>query len=463
MHRVDPNEKVDKDLEDWDNDALIDIYRSTHTEPSPTELPNREDTHFRSGNRLTAKDIYRATVGLFEDPSFSLVRVISKEADEVLPIWDTELARIYKRNSDNKLYVLYYPGKDNEKPYKLEDKTESLNAIFKRVNREIIANKICDKDELKAAKKLLLVGESNTYKSFSVAHWIKADLTNGVLTTEDSMNRNYDESGIRALCPDAVVNVIKRGWQMLWNKWKCGFFVIEAMRRDIYEMPTRRDLDITSKTTEEHFKLYLKGHTAIANKSADLTIISKKSGVEEVLHRMQAVNGYLKKRAKETSGFLSFFSNYSGKDYYSRRESWKKILEGMHQWVAGKETQENLVNYIKRVATRYKKQCSYRSDYHDQLRELANTLDAFDISTLDKKLKIKFKERIVAHAKMYNQMNRYAEATSKYLESSAHGATLKTARASYETHYQLLKKSDKKDFMSTEEEYFSERRNILRY
>jgi len=92
-----------------------------------------------------------------------------------------------------------------------------------------------------------------------------------------------------------------------------------------------------------------------------------------LLQRVEAVDGYLRRRAIETRrGACSFFG-YSFNDYNKRRTSWIKILDAMQKPGA---TPQGIAALIRGEAVKFSKLSPFsRNNYHDALITLAKHLE----------------------------------------------------------------------------------------
>jgi hypothetical protein len=220
---------------------------------APESIYQFEPTSFAMETRLNPNKVYYSAVGIFEANDFSLrYRFMGKGLND----GEAERGRVYQKHSPNgRLYILYYPGKDNNHPYHLNDTTEPLNTIVNAFDEKILTE--FGKSALEHAKKIFIVGESNTYLGFSVEHYIKASSINNILTTEDSIDRDYDESYITNLIPHTKRNAIKHGWQnMITDHWSCGHYVINAIERDIIGKPAPPAFSIDEDILKKHSEYY---------------------------------------------------------------------------------------------------------------------------------------------------------------------------------------------------------------
>lgn len=213
-------------------------------------------TAFHRKERLSPDDIYYSEIGMVENGGFELVGIIKNPGryQAIQP----EFGRVYRKFPGGRLYILYHPGKDNDTPALPGDLVEPLKNIRSHVDA-IVKDNFGD-SEFKRAKKLYAICENNTYLGVEIAHYVKADEDRGVLTIDDSINRNYDISNIASQFPGKQVRLIKRGWQnMLLDKWTCGHFTLEALRREIMSEPDPQKLEINEEILRRHFADYKKG------------------------------------------------------------------------------------------------------------------------------------------------------------------------------------------------------------
>lgn len=184
---------------------------------------------FKPGNdhALQPMDVYFSAVSIFEKHNFEcLGSYIGTNSDGFSP---KEKGRVYQKYPGGRLYILYYPGKDNPKLPALDQPLKDI-----RNEADTVVEEKFGEIALKKAKKIFITSESNRYLGFSVAHYIYANYADNTLTTEDSIDRDYDESYLTNLFPNAKRIAIKNGWQnMLFDHWTCGHHVLEAIERDI--------------------------------------------------------------------------------------------------------------------------------------------------------------------------------------------------------------------------------------
>ncbi|MBX3709306.1 MAG: hypothetical protein KIT56_02760 [Gammaproteobacteria bacterium] len=205
------------------------------------------------GKQLTPKEVYCGAIGAFIDARYELKQII------INPSTGDEKARVYEK--DGKSFILYYPGKDNDKPETISNPTTPLKSIIQEADKQL--KTLYSIETLKKAQKLFIVAESNRHLGVKVKHFIKADLYQDILTTEDSIDRNYDETYITDAIPHQKRLPIKSGWQKLSDSWQCGHFVIAALSRDIKGEKTPRKFQITSDIVQEHSRLISLGASSV--------------------------------------------------------------------------------------------------------------------------------------------------------------------------------------------------------
>lgn len=219
----------------------------------------QHNVNFIAGNPLATSQVYYSAIGVLTDNQFTLRSVIQNG--------DTgqEAARVYQKSpyDNTQLYILYYPGKDNDFPISIEKTTTPLRSIVETADEQLA--KEFNESELAKAKKLFIIAESNTYLGFEVTHYIKGECTglhNGksTLITEDSIDRDYDESYITNLIPHTTRTAIKRGTQnMIFDHWSCGHHVIQAIKRMITGQNIPSNFAITETILKENSAYYKKG------------------------------------------------------------------------------------------------------------------------------------------------------------------------------------------------------------
>jgi hypothetical protein len=167
------------------------------------------------------------------------------------------------------LYILYYPGKDNDQPISLTSRVLPLSVIMNAANPDLQMQ--YTQKELADAKKIFVVAESNKYFLVQVQHYIKADVTHGVLTTDDSIDRDYDESYLDKHIAHDQRFAIKRGWQnMVLDHWSCGHHALDRIRTDILGLVTPEEFEVNSAIIKQHFEYYLLGSASFNNKKHKL-------------------------------------------------------------------------------------------------------------------------------------------------------------------------------------------------
>lgn len=206
---------------------------------------------FKMDTQLKPSEVYCAAIGMFEANRYELVEII--EESEAYPGNISERARVYQHPKTLDLHVLYFPGKDNDEPNTAKDTTTSLRTIRKEV-----ASK--SRVDLSKAIHSMVVCESNRFYGVKVDHYIYAFTQDGTLTTDDSINRDYDESYIDALCQHDKRVKKKRGWQrMLFDDWQCGHFALQALHRKITGAHEPKRLKIDELVIGSHDEYYNTG------------------------------------------------------------------------------------------------------------------------------------------------------------------------------------------------------------
>lgn len=175
---------------------------------SGSRFPNKE--------QLTPRQVYAAIVGICELNHFNLKQVMHSGPDEI--------ARVYEHAGQ--VYLIYYPGTDSQK---LAQTPKPLAVIVEEANMQLDPE-----HDPKSMNRLFVLAESNQVK-----HYIQGMLIPGqngvVLTTDDSISRQYDESYIDRMFAGEFTarQRFQRGWQkpMRGQVWQCGHYVIAAMER----------------------------------------------------------------------------------------------------------------------------------------------------------------------------------------------------------------------------------------
>lgn len=234
-----------------------------------------------------------------------------------------------------------------------------------------------------------------------------------------------------------------------------------------------QSLDITHFYNTQELKAFSQNALAQPHKPLNLPNVNLFESIREI-------NQYMKNRAGETSGFLSFFADsYSGKDYYLRRDNWTKILDKLNEYAAKQPaTQQDLDDLTNFIDTQsndkhIKKDTFFsRNNYSALLQKLKTTLEA----NLNTPIQPDLKNKISNYKNLYAQMKRNEDVTALYQQkysiiddytSNQNHTVLRDQvaheRALYDLQYKLLDEGDKKDFMDMKEEFDSEYNNIRHY
>lgn len=234
------------------------------TPPIPTGTPVIE-SRFKRESRLQPDDVYYAACGIFNEHQFTCIDAITGDG------YPKELAKIYRRSDDGMLYIMYYPGKDNHHPTTLENLAQPLDHIMQKAN-DAIAKKYGTL-ALNNAKKIFVLAESNTYFGVSIRHYIKGDLTDGTLTTVDSINRSYDESYVTQSkhLTHTKRKTVKTGYQnMILDNWTCGYHSLEAIERDIMGQAAPKEFKVTDDVITKHDRYYKSGFNTVVVSTSSL-------------------------------------------------------------------------------------------------------------------------------------------------------------------------------------------------
>lgn len=235
----------------------------------------RNSGNFLFGKQLQPADVYCATIGVFLQNSYNLIRIFVEGQENQ--------AAIFKNPQNNELLILYYPGKDNDNEISSKNRTKPLGNIIKAVNKKLIDSELIERD-IEQAHHYFIVCESNVYFGIiPVHHFIKACVKNGKLTIEDSKDRSYDLSYIKKNITHCSEAVIKRGWQEQTDTWQCGHYVIAAIARDIIPQDKQSGIEkliIDESIINEHLQFFQRGLEKLIkneqknNQSTDTNLIA---------------------------------------------------------------------------------------------------------------------------------------------------------------------------------------------
>jgi hypothetical protein len=427
----------------------------SNSEADPFTIP--VSAPFKLGQRLNPEQVYFSNVGMLQAYSFELCGIVKNDDKASSPIVP-ELARIYKIPDNEKYYILYYPGKDNRKPFAPGSLVLSLDNILKRVNTAVI--KHFGEPFLKNAKQSLTVCENNTYLSFPISHYIQVSKDKGQLTIDDSINRNYDESYIINCIPhEGQVRSIKRGWQnMLLDNWSCGHYAIEALRRNITEEKDPEDLRITDEIIKDHYDWYTQGKQS---SHEDCLILTSQDPHDALLTCIKNINYYLSERAQKTSVLLSFFG-YDGLNYQLRRQSWENILT----YLSNNQDANSIRSFIQDEARQFKNSLFGNHHYYDHLMTLAASLKEKSMPEPGSGAH----KRIGAYLELYNEMDNYNSQAQRYVDhwslfrpQANKELTKKVSceKEKYAACYAKLDDNDKLDFLDPDKAHLATYRNTL--
>src|SRR3990167_4506332 len=206
--------------------------------------PDSKAPKFSVGKKLVPAQVYVASIALFQSLGFTCLQVVKSNE-----IGSIELGRLYQSDKTKKLYLLHYPGKDSDD--KEKDMTTTALRIIKKTNEQAVRTQFPEFN-FENIIQIYTVCEVNTYFLIKVDHFIFALYHNRVLTTIDSISRDYDLDYVKDLFPGAAHNQIKTGWQsMLLDKWQCGHYVLQALRINLTSESLPDKLVITKKMVAE--------------------------------------------------------------------------------------------------------------------------------------------------------------------------------------------------------------------
>ena len=202
-------------------------------------------------------------------------------------------------------------------------------------------------------------------------------------------------------------------------------------------------------------------------------IVSMNDNLEEhndhsdsVIKSMNEINKYLKQRAKDTSGlWVTLTCRYTGDDYYSRRDSWQRILNKLKMG-----NFNEVISAIDAEAIDFKRSPFdlfelRRCNYHSYLMEFKqHFMKCCDKDTTN----IQDKAKLYSDA--YEKMSSYKEATRSWIndhslfsENVLITTQVQNESVSYTAAYDNLPSSDKSDFLTPAEEHDSEYENLQRH
>lgn len=224
--------------------------------------------NLKSGKQLNAMQVYRAAIAIFERPEsgFALVGVVRHPV-----LSQMESARCYIK--DGKHHLLYFPGRDNDIAMSLEKTTDNLSTLLYHVRDD--ENLLLLPVQRQEAEKHFFVCENNRYFGFEVEHFIYANLLENNLVTTDSMDRDYDESGIvsaiKSMHSQSRHKSVKRGYQALTDSWQCGYFVLMELYRKLAGLPAPAAFEITEEVVDFIDEFHKKGLISYKQQLPDQT------------------------------------------------------------------------------------------------------------------------------------------------------------------------------------------------
>ncbi|MGQ3890707.1 hypothetical protein [Legionella sp. CNM-4043-24] len=134
--------------------------------------------------------------------------------------------------------------------------------------------------------------------------------------------------------------------------------------------------------------------------------LSEKANPARLLESLREINNYLKQRGRETSGFLSFFNQFNGRDFHQRSTHFKTLMDTM---VAGNVG--DVVAFINNSLPQF--QHGRRTSYANLLIAVRDALT--EGSLLANPL---VRENLNDYSKVYDSLNQHIQAQRQYREKS---------------------------------------------
>lgn len=189
---------------------------------------------FQAGKRLTPSELYYAAIGMFLSKENEYEQAYRVESDTQ---GIREFARVFKRKSDNKYFVVYYPGKDNEEPQTARQTTLALKRIKNHADN-VIGRSLDDFKDAEAIK-IFFVCENNPYPAFiRREHYVYMESLGQSFTVYDSKPKfnflfSYSLNGIMDLFlknrrGGVTPHSVHSGAQK--DDTSCGLFAGETLR-----------------------------------------------------------------------------------------------------------------------------------------------------------------------------------------------------------------------------------------
>ena len=195
----------------------------------------------------------------------------------------------------------------------------------------------------------------------------------------------------------------------------------------------------------------------------DLQDLDEKPNPLKLLNCLTAINSYLKNRAKETGSyaFLTSFGVYDGRDYYSRRNHFRLILDQLAQ-----KNFDDAIQLIDDNLTKFQGGF-FRNNYAEHLSTLKALLKDYQ----PKKYNIldfeQVHNKITAYQSLYLRMEKCTKAIIQHQSASnvhlEDEAKILSKEVKYIYEREALDETVQQEFLDEEEIYNSEYINVTKY
>lgn len=264
--------------------------------------------------RLKPKEIYTTLVGVLasEKEFYSLCSIVYLQYKE-------EKARVYYHLPSKRLFILYYPGKDNND---LTTPEQPLAQIMKQV--DAIVKEQYGQEAYLNAKKLFIVCQSNYYYEMinfgKVEHFVKGTFDNGNIIIEDSVAWGYNLNYIKQIFSEMFHSAFQLRLTPKQNNFQnirydnasCGNHVIAAGRREIENTVTPSSEVINEFILNEHHKFYKLG----LEKIKEAIILMPEHHGNECLLTLSANHSAYTKTSKSASHVSEEIQSFSCEEIF---------------------------------------------------------------------------------------------------------------------------------------------------
>jgi len=251
--------------EESSSDDGWEKLKASHSKPAALRpvfetLKAQAAEPFKMGDRLKTNDAYCAAIGIFETSSkYERVHVVQTKKQGFF-----EFARVYRDTTNGQLTVVHYPAQDRDASSP-EHPEMPLGELIQTVE-ETLENAF-DANQLKSAKRLYPVAEKKKILGKQIQHFVfvKAEPNKKrqlhVQLQDSIRRRSYPSEAVvttvaGSLVTHAGYDAEKQplpqhtGQQSILNNWQCGFFTLEAIRREADGEEFDRGFKVKSHFTE---------------------------------------------------------------------------------------------------------------------------------------------------------------------------------------------------------------------